>query len=171
MLAPWKKSYDKPRQRIQNRDVTLPTNVCLVKAIVFPVVMYRCESWTIKKTDCLRNDAFEVQEKTLYSPLDSKEIESVSSKGNQPWIFIGRTEAEAKVPLLWSPDAKSQLIKRDPDAGKDWGHGEKRVTENEMVEWHHWLNGYEFEQTGKPGVLQSMGSQRVRRDLVTEQQQ
>ena len=105
-----------------------------------------------------------VLEKTLESPLDDKEIKPVNLKGNQPWIFIGRTGAEAEAPILC--EAKNWLIGKDPDAGKDWGHGEKRVTENEMVEWHHWLNGYEFEQTGKPGVQQSMGSQRVGHDWI-----
>ena len=86
-----------------------------------------------------------VLEKTLESPLDSTEIKPVSPKGNQPWIFIGRTDAEA--PILWSPDAKSRLIGKDPDAGQDWGQEEKGAMEDEMVGWHHWLNGHEFEQT------------------------
>ena len=87
---------------------------------------------------------FVALEKTLESPLDSKEIKPVNPKRNQPWIFIGRTDAEAEAPILWLPDAKSQLIWKDPDAGKDWGQEEKRMTENEMVEWHHWLNRHEF---------------------------
>ena len=94
------------------------------------------------------------------SPLDSKEIKPVTLKGNQPWIFIGRTEAEA--PILWPPAVKSQLIIKDPDAGKGWGKEEKVATEDEMVGWHHWLNGQEFEQTQRsrrPGVLQSMALQ------------
>ena len=104
-----------------------------------------------------------VLEKTLESLLDSKEIKPVKSKGNQPWILIGRTDAEA--PVLWPPDGKNWLIGKDPDAGKDWRQEEKGAID-EMVGWHHQLNGYEFEQTqadsegqGKPGVLQSMGSQ------------
>ena len=88
-----------------------------------------------------------VLEKTVESPLGSKEIQPVHPKGNQPWIFIGRTDAEAEAPILWPPDAKSWLIGKDPDAGKDWQQEEKRVTENEMVGWYHSLNGYEFEQT------------------------
>ena len=80
------------------------------------------------------------------SPLDIKEIKSVSPKGNQPWIFIGRTDAETKAPVLWPPDAKSWLIRKDPDAGKDWRQEEKGMTEEEMVGWHHQLNGHEFEQ-------------------------
>ena len=86
-----------------------------------------------------------VLEKTLESLLDCKEIKTFNPKGNQPWIFIGRTEAEALI--LWPPDVKNQLIGKDPDAGKDWGQEEKEVTEHEMVGWHHWLNGHEFEQT------------------------
>ena len=85
-----------------------------------------------------------VLEKTLENPLDSKEIKSVNPKGNQPSIFIGRTDAE--VPILWPSDAKRWLIGKDSDAGKDWGQEEKGVTEDEMVRWHHWLNGHEFEQ-------------------------
>ena len=88
-----------------------------------------------------------VLEKTLESPLDNKEIKLVHPKGNQPWIFIGRTDAEAEAPILWLPDAKSQLIGKDPDAGKDWGQEEKQATEDEMNGWHHWLNGHEFEGT------------------------
>ena len=86
-----------------------------------------------------------VLEKTLESPLDSKEIQTVHPKGNQPWIFIGRTDAETEAPILWPPDVKSWLTGKDPDAGKDWGQEEKGVTEDEMVVWHHWLNGHEFE--------------------------
>ena len=86
-------------------------------------------------------------EKTLVSPLDSKEIKPVNPKGNQPWIFIERTDAEAEAPKLWPPDAKSWLIGKDPDAGRDWGQEEKIATEDEMVGWHHWFNGHEFEQT------------------------
>ena len=88
-----------------------------------------------------------VLEKTLESLLDSKEIKPVNPKGNQLWIFTGRTDAEVEAPILWAPDAKSQLIGEDPDAGKDWRQEEKGMTEDEMVGWHHWLNGHEFEQT------------------------
>ena len=83
----------------------------------------------------------------LESPLDCKEIKSVNPKGNQPWIFIGRTDAEAEVPILWLSDAKSRLIGKDPETGRDWGQEEKGATEDEKVGWHHWLNGHEFEQT------------------------
>ena len=109
-----------------------------------------------------------VLEKTLESPLDYKEIKPVSPKGNQPWIFIGRTDAKVEAPILWPPDAKSQLIGKDPDAGKDWGHEEKGMTEDEMFGWHHgqwtriWANSRRQWRTGKPDVLQSMELQRIR---------
>ena len=143
---------------LKSRDITLSTKVPLVKAMVFPVVMYGCESWTIKKAECRRIDAFELwcwRRLVFESPLDCKEIQPVNPKGNQSWIFIGRTDAEAEAPLLWPPDAKSRLIRKDPDAGKDWGQEEKGMTENEMVGWHHWHNGHEFEST--PGVGDGQG--------------
>ena len=87
-----------------------------------------------------------VLEKTLESPLDCKEIQPVHPKGNQSWIFIGRTDVEAEVPIIWPPDAKSWVIRKDPDDGKDWGREEKGMIEDEMVGWHHWLNGHGFEQ-------------------------
>ena len=110
--------------------------------------MVLSESWTIKKAEHWRIDTF-VWEKTLESPLACKEIKPVHSKGNQPWIFIGWTGTEAEAPILWPPDAKSWLIGKDPDARKDWGQEEKGVTEDEMIGWHHWLNGHEFEQTSE----------------------
>ena len=85
-----------------------------------------------------------VLEKTLESPLDSKEIKPINPKGNQPWLFTGRTDAEVETPILWPPDVKTWLIGKDPDAGKDWGQEEKGMTEDEMVGWHHWLNGHGF---------------------------
>ena len=93
----------------KSRDITLPTKVHLVKAMVFPVVMYGCESWTVKKAERQRIDAFELWcwEKTLESPLDCKEIQPVHSKGDQPWVFFGRNDAKAETPILWPPDAKS----------------------------------------------------------------
>ena len=132
---------------LKSRDITLSTKGRLVKAMVFPVVMYACESWTIKKAERQRLDAFKlVLEKILESPLDCKEIQSVHPKGNQSWIFIGRTDAEAEAPILRPPDVKSWPIRKDPNAGKDWKLEEKGTTEDEMVGWHHWLNGHEFEQ-------------------------
>ena len=124
----------------------LPTKVGLVKTMVFPVVMYGCESWAIKKAEC-QSFWTVVLEKTLASPLDSKEIQPVNPKGNQPWIFIGRINIEAEAPIIWPPDVKSWLIGKDPDAGKDWGQEGKGTTEDEMVGQHHQLNGHEFEQT------------------------
>ena len=97
-----------------------------------------------------------VLEKTLESPLDSKEIQPVHPKGDQSWVFIGRTDAEAGTPILWPPHAKSWLIGKDPDVGKDWRQEEKGSTEDEMVGWHHWLNGHEFGWT--PGVGDGQGS-------------
>ena len=117
------------------RDITLPTKVRLVKAIVFSVVMYGCESWTIKKAEWWRIDAFEFWcwRRVFESPLDCKEIQAVHPKGNQSWIFIGRTDAEAEAPILWLPDVKNWLIGKDPDAGKNWRQEEKGMTEDEMV--------------------------------------
>ena len=130
----------------KSRDIILLTKVCIVKALVFPVVMYGCGSWTIRKAEHQRIDVFKlVLEKTLESPLDSKEIKSVNPEENQSWICIGKTEAEA--PILWQPDLKSRLIRKDSDAGKDWRQEEKGMIDDEMVGWHCWLNGYEFEQT------------------------
>ena len=132
---------------LKSRDLTLPTKVHIVKAMVFPIVMYGCESWTIKKAEHWRINAFKtvVLEKTLDSPLESKEIQPVHRKGNQSCIVIGRTDAEAETPILWPPDVKDWLIGKDPDAGKDWRREEKGRTEDEMVGWHHWLNGPAFE--------------------------
>ena len=122
MLAPWKKSYDNLDSILKSRDSTFPTKFCLVKAKVCPVVVYECKSWTIKKSEHWRIDAFltVVLEKTLESPLAYKEIQPVHPKGNQSWIFIGRTDAEAETPIIWPPDVKNWLIRKDPDAGKDW---------------------------------------------------
>ena len=131
---------------LRSRDITLPTKVRLVKAMVFPVVMYGCESWTIKEAECRRIDVFELWcWRRLLSPLDCKEIQPVHPKGDQSWILFGRTDAEAETPILWSPDVKNWLIWKDPDAGKDWRQEEKGATEVEMARWHHWLNGREFE--------------------------
>ena len=129
------------------------TKVHLVKAMVFPVVMYRCASWTIRKAE-LKNWCFwnVVLEKTLENPLDCKEIQPVNPKGSQPWIFIGRNaDAEAKAPVLWPPDTKSWLIRKDPDAEEDWRQEEKEMTQNKMSVWHHQLNGHEFEQALEDG--------------------
>ena len=107
-----------------------------------------------------------VLEKTLESPLDCKEIKPVNPKGNQSWILIGKTDAEAGAPVLWPPEVKSGLIGKDPDAGGDWGQEEKGITEPEMVEWHHQLNGREFEQA--PGDGEGWGNWCVAVRGVTE---
>ena len=114
--------------------------------------MYGCEKWTIKESLAPKNWCFwtVVLEKTLESPLGCKEIQPVHPKGDQSWVFIGRTDVEAEAPVIWPPHAKSWLAGKHPDAGKDWGQEEKGMTEDEMVVWHHQLNGHEFDQA--PGV-------------------
>ena len=118
--------------------------------------MYGCESWTIKKAERQRIDTFELWcwRTLLKCPLDCKEIQPVDSKGNQYWMFIGSTNAEAETPILWPPDANNGLIWKDPDAGNYWRQ-EKGMTEDEMVEWHHWLDGHKFEHA--PGVGDGQG--------------
>ena len=118
--------------------------------MVFPVVMYGCESCIIKKAERWRIDTFEL-EKTLESPLDCKEIQPVHSEGDKPWDFIGKTDAEAETPILWPTHAKSWLIGKDPDAGRDWWQEEKGMTEDEMAGWHHELDGHESEWTPGDG--------------------
>ena len=116
-----------------------------------------CESWTVKKAEHQRIDAFKLWcWRRLESPLDCKEIKPVNPKGNQPWIFIGRTDAEAKAPILWPPNPKSPLFGKDFDAGKDWRQEEKGMTEDEIVEWHQQFNGHEFVRT--PGDSEVQGS-------------
>ena len=149
MLASWKESYDKPRPRIESRDITLPTKVRIVKAVAFPVVMYGYESWTIKKAEHQRIDAFELwcSRRLLRVPWTTRRsnqsiLKEVNPKGSQPWISIGRTDAEA--PLIWPLDMKSWLTGKDPDAGKGWRQEEKEAAEDEMVGWHHCLSGHEL---------------------------
>ena len=115
---------------LKSRAITLLTRVHIVKAVVFPVVMYKCESWTIKKADWGRIDAFELWcwRRLLRVPRRSNQ-----SKRNQPWILTGKTKAEARAPKLWPPDVKSWLFRKDPDAGKDWRQKEKRLAEDKMV--------------------------------------
>ena len=132
-----------------------------------------CEESWVPKNWCFWTVVFE---KTLESPLDFKEIQPVHPKGDQFWVFIARTDAEAETPILWPPHVKSWLTGKDPDAGRDWRQEEKGTTENEMAGWHHWLNGHEFWVssrrwlwTGRPGVLRFMGSRRVGQDWATKQ--
>ena len=140
----------------KSRDITLPTKVHLVKAMIFPVVMYGCESWT-------------------ESPLDCKEIQPVHPKGNQSWMFIGRTDGEAETPIVWPPDVNIWLTGKDLDSGKDWRQEEKGTTEDETVGWHHRLNGHELEQAlgvgdgqGSLVCCSAWGLQRVGQDWATE---
>ena len=132
---------------LKSRDIILPTKVWLVKARVFPVVLYGCEGWTIKKAEHQRIDAFVNcgVGGNSWESLDCKEIKPVNCKGNQSWIFIGRTDAEAETPILWPPDVKNWLVGKDPDTGKDWKQEEKGMTEDEMVGWHHQLDSHQLE--------------------------
>ena len=134
---------------LKSRDITLPTRVHLVKNYGFSSSHVWMWEWDYRESWALKNWCFwtVVLEKTLESPLDCKEIKLVNSKRNQSWIFIGRTDAEAEAPVLGPPGSKSRLIRKDPNPGKDWRQEEKRMTEDEMVGWHHWLNGREFEWT------------------------
>ena len=124
--------------------------------MVFPGVIYGHEL-NYKESWAPKNWCFwtVMLEKTLESPLDSKEIQPVHPKGDQSLVLIWTTDVEAETPILWPPDVKSWLIWKDPDAGKDWSQEEKAMTEDEMVGWHHWLNGHEFEQT--PGFGDGQG--------------
>ena len=157
-LLPGRKAMINLDKILKSRDVTLPTKVHLVKSYGFSssrVWMWELdykESWVLK-TWCFWNL---VLEKTLKSPLDCKEIKPINPKGNQSWIFIGRTDAEAETPMLWPHDAKNWLIGKDPEAWKDWREEEKGTAEDEMVGWHHCLDGHEFEQT--PGADDGQGS-------------
>ena len=125
---------------LKSRDTALTTKVLIVKAVVFPVVMCSCESWTIKKAECQRIDAFELWCWIPESPSGSKEIKPVDLKGVQPWIFTGRTDVEAEAPVSWSSDVNRWLIGKVPDAGQDWGQKEKRALEDEMAGLHYWCN-------------------------------
>ena len=139
--------------------------------MVFPVVMYECESWTMKKAELQSINCFwsVVLEKTLENPLDCKEIQPVYLKGDQSWVFIGRTDVEAETPVLWPPDAKRWLIWKDPDAGKDWGQ-EKAMRWMASLTQRTWVSviSGSWWWTGKPGVLQFMGLQRVGHNWATE---
>ena len=171
----WKESCANLDSISKSKDITFPVKVHIFKAMGFPVVVWihkldHKEGWVLK------NWCFQiVLEKTLESPLDSREIKPVNLKGDQPWIFIRRTSAEA--PVLWSCDKKSWLTGKDPDAGNDWGQ-EKGTTEVEMVGWHHRLNEHELDQhelgdSNEQGSLVccSPWGRRVGHDLGSEQQQ
>ena len=133
---------------LKSRDIALLTKVCIIKAMVFPAVIYRCKSWTIKNAEPQRIDAFELWcWRNSQESLGLQEIKPINPKGNQPWIVFGRTDTEAEAPILWLPNAKSWIIGKDPDASKDWRQKEKGAAEDEMVRYHHWLNGHELEHT------------------------
>ena len=164
MLAPWKKTrsnkvvYDQPRQHIKNQRHYFVNKRPSSQSYGFSnnhvwvwVLNYK-ESW-VPNNWCLWTVLLE---KTLESPLNYKEIKPVNPKGNQTWIFTGRTDAETEAPILWPPDVKNWLIGKDPDAGKDWRQGERGTMEDEMVGWHHQLDGHEFEQAR--GVCDGEGS-------------
>ena len=157
MLAPWKKSYDQPRQHIKKQKHYFDNKGPSGQSYSFSNSHVWMWELDYKESRAPKNWCFwtVVLEKTLESPLDCKEIQAVHPKGDQSWVFIGRTDVEAETPILRLPDAKSWLIGKDPDAGKDWGKEEKGATEDEMVGWHHQLNGHEFGWT--PGVGDGQG--------------
>ena len=132
---------------LKSRDITLLTKVCFSSSHVWMWELGHKESWPLKNW-CFWTVMLE---KTFESPLDCKEIKPVNPKGNQSWIFIGRTDAKAEAPILWPPAVRNRLIGKDPDAGKDWRREVKGMTENEMVGWHHQLSGHEFEWTPRVG--------------------
>ena len=178
-LTPWKENYDQPREHVKKQRHYFANKRPSSQGYGFSsshVWMWELdykERWTPKNW-CFWTV---VLEKPPESPLYSKEIKLINLKGNQPWIFIEGTDVEAEAPILLPPDAKSWLVRKDPDAGKDWRWEEKRVAEDETVGWHHWLNEHEFEQT--PGDSEGLGSllfgspwgRRVGHKWETEQQQ
>ena len=157
MLTPWKESYDQPRQHIEKQRHYFVNKGPSSQGYGFSsghVWMWELdceESWELKNW-CFWTM---VLEKTLESPLDFKEIQAVHSKGDRSWVFFGRNDAKAETPVLWPPHAKSWLIGKDSDAGRDWEQEEKGTTEDEMAGWHHRLDGREFEWT--PGVGDGQG--------------
>ena len=175
MLTPWKDSYDQPRQHIKKQRHYFASKGLSSQGYGFSsshvwMLDYK-ESWALKNW-CFWTV---VLEKTLESPLDCKEIQPVHLKGNQSWVFIGRTDVEAETPVLWPPDVKSWLIWKDPDAGKDWGReeeGDDRGGGGWMAsptQWTWvWVNSRSWRWMGRPGMLQSMGSQRVGHNWATE---
>ena len=144
MPAPWKKSNGKPRQCIKKQRYYFAYKGPYNQSYGFSSSQVQIWElgWALKIW-CLQTV---VLEKTLESPLHNKESKTVNPKGNQSWISIGRADAENEAPKLWSPDVKSWIIGKDPDAGKDRKQEEKEMTEEEMIGWHHWLSGHELEQ-------------------------
>ena len=154
---------------LKSRDITLPTKVCIVKVMVFPVVMHECESWTKTKAQLRRTDALELWcWRRLETPLDSKEFKAVNPKGNQSWIFTGRTYAEAEASILWPPHAKNWLIRKDLMLGKIEGRrrkGSQRMRQLDGITDLMDMSLSKLQETvqeGKPGMLQSMGLQSQR---------
>ena len=156
MLSPWKESYDQPRQHIQFRDIILLTKVHLVKAMVFPVVMYGCESWTVKKAECWRIDAFELWcwRRLLRVPWTARGSNKSILKEISPGISLEGMMLKLKL-QYFGHLMQSWLIGKDTDAGRDWGQEDKGTPEDKMAGWHHWLNGRESEWT--PGVGDGQG--------------
>ena len=140
-------SYDQPRQLIKKQRHYFANKGLSSQSYGFSSSHVWIQELECNESWALKNWCFwtVVLKETLDSPLDGKEIQPVYPKGNQSWILIGRTDAEAETPILWPPDAKKWLIGKDPDAGKDWRQEEKEMAEDEMVEWHHQLYGHECE--------------------------
>ena len=155
--TPWKESYDQPRHILKSRDITLSTKVHLAKAMVFPVVMYGCESWTIKKAKHWRIDAFELWHwrRLLRVPWTPRRPSQSILKEISPGCSLEGLMLKAEPAILWPPDVESWLIWKDPDAGKDWGQEEKGSTMDDMVGWHHQHKGHGFGWT--PGVGDGQG--------------
>ena len=162
---------------LKSRDITLPTKVRLVKAMVFPAVMYGCDSWDYKESWALKNWCFwtVVLEKTLDSPLDCKEIQPVHPKGDQSWVFIGRTDVKTETPIFWPPDEKGWLIWKDQcwerlgageeGGGRGWDGWMASPTQRTWV----WVDSGSWWWTGRLDMLRFMGLQRVGHDWATEQ--
>ena len=146
MLAPWMTTYDQPRQHIKKQRHFFTDKGSSRESFGFSSSHVWMWELDYKKSWVLKNLCFwtVVLEKTLESPLNCKEIQSVHPKGDQSWVFTGRTDAEAETPILWPPHAKSWLTAKDSDAGRDWGQEEKGTTEDEMAGWHHQLDAHEF---------------------------
>ena len=166
-------SYDQPRQHTKSTDITLSTNVCLVKAMIFPLVMYGCENWTVKKAEHRNIDALNcgVGEDSWES-LGYKEIKPVNPKENQPWTLIGRTDTETEDLILWRSDVKSWLLEKTLKLGKTEGRrGQQKMRwwMASLPRWTwFWASSRSWWWAGKSGVLQSVGSQRGGHDWVTE---
>ena len=170
-----RKAMTNPDSLLKRKGITLLTKVCLVKAMVPPVVMYGCESWSIKKAEGRRIDAFELWSwRRLLSLLDCKEIKPVNTKGNQSWIFIVRTDVEAEAPILGHMMQRTDSLEKTLMLGKIEARrkGDDRGWDDWMASLTWWTSVWASSRswwwTGKPGVLQSMGLQRVRHDWVTE---